>query len=411
MISELQQNALNPKIASIINSIKNGIIIKKNGIIFLLMKIYLIVPDELKNLIQFKNILYIYYPIKNSDFLLNKNVNINNKHNKYKICLNKNDIIEEVKSFLGIHKNSTNYNFDFFNQKLGILKNDYELSKTDNINYNIIYLKIKLNKDNSKIRSYNDVPNIPNMRRMIKFKNKKSKLIEYIMGRPKRNNSQLNLRKLINETVSTINSQNKTILDRNYSSLSRNISVRKYNPHKADLTTHNSNRIDKNTTTDDLAHNNILNGKKMYKYNNINMYNNKNSLINLKNNNYYAKDMYRINLSKKNLSSLDYYINNIERKPELSQHKHINRYKMIRSTRNQEILLESKNFINLSIANKMSYPYQNRKKFVKSLFKNNISNKNKKKNLRFSQPNIIKSYLEVFKHNLNNNKVKNEDNE
>ena len=135
MKSKLALKALNPKIETIINSIKNGIIIRKNGIIFLLMKIYLIVPDELKNLIQFKNNLYIYYPIKNSDFLLNKKVKINSKHNKYKICLNKNDIIEEVKSFLGINnKNSTQYNFDFFNQNLGILKNDYELSKADNIN-------------------------------------------------------------------------------------------------------------------------------------------------------------------------------------------------------------------------------------------------------------------------------------
>ena len=411
MKSKLALKALNPKIETIINSIKNGIIIRKNGIIFLLMKIYLIVPDELKNLIQFKNNLYIYYPIKNSDFLLNKKVKINSKHNKYKICLNKNDIIEEVKSFLGINnKNSTQYNFDFFNQNLGILKNDYELSKADNINYNIIYLKIKLNKDNSKIRAYNDIPNIPNLRKTIKFKSKKSKLIEYIMRRPKKNNSQINLRKLINETVSTFNSENKIILDKNYKSLSRNISVRKYNPRKDISTSNNSNRIDKNTTTDDLAHNNYLNVNKMNKYNYINMRNNKNSLASLKNINYYANDTNKINLSKKNLSSLDYYINFIERKPNILQLKHINRNKIIRKTRNQEILHNQKNISNLSIGSKISYSYQNRKKFVKSLFKNNITNKNKKKNLHLSQPNIIKSYLEVYKHNLNNKKNKNEDN-
>ena len=355
--------------------------------------------------------MYIYYPIKNSDFLLNKKVKINSKHNKYKICLNKNDIIEEVKSFLGINnKNSTQYNFDFFNQNLGILKNDYELSKADNINYNIIYLKIKLNKDNSKIRAYNDIQNIPNLRKTIKFKSKKSKLIEYIMSRPKKNNSQINLKKLINETVSTFNSENKIILDKNYKSLSRNISVRKYNPRKDISTSNNSNRIDKNTTTDDLAHNNYLNVNKMNKYNYINMRNNKNSLTSLKNINYYANDTNKINLSKKNLSSLDYYINFIERKPNILQLKHINRNKIIRKTRNQEILHNQKNISNLSIGSKISYSYQNRKKFVKSLFKNNITNKNKKKNLHLSQPNIIKSYLEVYKHNLNNKKNKNEDN-
>ena len=50
MKSKLALKALNPKFETIINSIKNGIIIRKNGIIFLLMKIYLIVPDKLKNL-------------------------------------------------------------------------------------------------------------------------------------------------------------------------------------------------------------------------------------------------------------------------------------------------------------------------------------------------------------------------
>ena len=140
------------------------------------------------------------------------------------------------------------------------------------------------------------------------------------------------------------------------------------------------------------------------------MRNNKNSLTSLKNINYYANDTNKINLSKKNLSSLDYYINFIERKPNILQLKHINRNKIIRKTRNQEILHNQKNISNLSIGSKISYSYQNRKKFVKSLFKNNITNKNKKKNLHLSQPNIIKSYLEVYKHNLNNKKNKNEDN-
>ena len=224
----------------------------------------------------------------------------------------------------------------------------------------------------------------------------------------RKNYSQDDLRKLINETVSTFNSENQIILDKNYKSLSRNISVRKYNPRKDISTSNNSNRIDKNTTTDDLAHNNYLNVNKMNKYNYINMRNNKNSLTSLKNINYYANDTNKINLSKKNLSSLDYYINFIERKPNILQFKHINRNKIIRKTRNQEILHNQKNISNLSIGSKISYSYQNRKKFVKSLFKNNITNK--KKNLHLSQPNIIKSYLEVYKHNLNNKKNKNEDN-
>ena len=167
MKNKITSRFSNKNITSIINNSKKSLLIRKNGILFILMKVYLIVPDYLKNLIRFKNNFYIYYPIKNSDFLQNKNIKINSKYNKYKICLTKRDIIDEVKFFLNINKNSTMYDFDLYNQNLGIIKPDYHLTKMENINNNIIYIKIKLNKEHSEIKPYNDIPSIP---KIIKFR-------------------------------------------------------------------------------------------------------------------------------------------------------------------------------------------------------------------------------------------------
>ena len=125
---------------------KKYLIIRKNGILFLLMKVYLIVPEKLKYLIPLplKNYFHIYYPIKSNNQLHNQNIQINNEYNKYRICLTKKDIIEEVKSFLGIDKNSNDFNFLVYNQNLDILMSDYQLNKIENIHNDIIYIKIKL---------------------------------------------------------------------------------------------------------------------------------------------------------------------------------------------------------------------------------------------------------------------------
>ena len=174
----------NPKISPVIRNTSKNLLIRKNGITFLLMKVYIIVPDDLKNLISFKNNFYIYYPIKNNDFLQNKNIKINNKFNNHKICLTKKDIIEEVKFFIGINKNSKEYDFDIYNNNLGILKTDFRLKKVESIVNNIIYIKVKLRKEHSEIKLYNDNSKMP---KIITYKNNISKFIDYT-NKSKKNN-------------------------------------------------------------------------------------------------------------------------------------------------------------------------------------------------------------------------------
>ena len=196
---------------------KKYLIIRKNGILFLLMKVYLIVPEKLKYLIPLplKNYFHIYYPIKSNNQLHNQNIQINNEYNKYRICLTKKDIIEEVKSFLGIDKNSNDFNFLVYNQNLDILMSDYQLNKIENIHNDIIYIKIKLNKEKEKIKI-----NKINTKRFnfdySKENNNRHKTIDYIMIKPKKNGSELNLKKLINDTVNTINPNKKFVLQKKY---------------------------------------------------------------------------------------------------------------------------------------------------------------------------------------------------
>ena len=420
MNSKFSINKSVPKMASLIDNTKKELLIRNNGILFLLMKVYLIAPENLKNLVNHKNYFYIYYPIRNSDFFLNKNFKIMNKYNKFKICLTKKDIIEETKFFLGINKYNNNYDFNLYNQNLGILKNDYQLLQTDNINNNIIYIKIKLNKENSKIRPYNESPNIP---KLINYRNTKSNIINFMTNKPIKNNSELNLKKLINDTVTAFNPGKKRKYIKINSYLYRNNSVN--NNYRDILTSYTSNKIDKNTTTEDLGkvinnnnnnfnnntNNNNFNKKTNDDYDYVKIENYQNLFTNLKNINHSSKNIYDINQSKRNLSSLDYCPNIKEAKITKYRIKLVNKYKLIKNIKKgsglDPISLDS-----VSIRGKASYLV--RKKFVKSLYsvqnKNTSSSRNKKI-IRLSQPSIIKSYMEVYNCNLNNNKIEDKNND
>ena len=98
-------------------------LIKNEGITFLLRKIYIIVPDYLRYLINKKNYLYLYFPINITNFSINKNILSMNKEIKYHLCLNKEQLIEEVKYFLGYKNNFTNFKFDLYNEKFNLIKN------------------------------------------------------------------------------------------------------------------------------------------------------------------------------------------------------------------------------------------------------------------------------------------------
>ena len=402
-------NLTQQKITSIVNNneSKNEKIIRKNGISFSLIKVYIIVPDNLKSLVKYRNHFYIYYPIKNSDFLQYKNFQVNNENNKYKICFTKKDIIEEVKFFLGIDENDSLYNFDLYNQNLGILKNNYSISKNGNIDNNIIYIKIKLNKENSKIRQSDDIFFIP---QMMKYKVNKTKLIEYLAQNPRAKIFDINPSSIINNTIMSFGSNRKFITKRNYPNHRRKIAVKKNNKNPNLLTSYNSNKIDKNTNTDDLVlENNNLRNKKIFDKTFIENY--QNSMINMKNNSC-IRNINKPNNSRRNLSSLDYYFLK-DRKFDRSKMSLLNKYKLLRNLKKRDTIFNLKNSENISIKKKDTLSYQARNRFVKSLYKdnrysaNNNNNKIKKHHIHLSQPNIIKSYFEAYSfNNININKLK-----
>ena len=399
-------NLTQQKISSIENNNdnKNGKTFRKNGISFSLIKVYIIVPDYLKSLVKYRNHFYIYYPIKNSDFLQYKNFQVNNENNKYKICFTKKDIIDEVKFFLGIDENDSLFNFDLYNQNLGILKNNYRLSKNGNIDNNIIYIKIKLNKENSKIRPSNDIPFIP---KIIKYKVNKTKLTEYLIQNPRAKIFDINPSSIMNNTIMSFCENRKFIPKRNYPNHRRKLSVKKNNKNTNILTSYNSNKIDKNTNTDDLVSekNNFLN-KKIFDKTFIENY--ESSLINMKNNSY-IRNNNKPNNSGRNLSSLDYNFMK-DRKLVRSKMSLINKYKLLRNLIKKDTFINRRNYENISIKKKEPLSYQARNKFVKSLYKDNRDSengKNKKHHLHLSQPNIIKSYFEAYSYNnININKLK-----
>ena len=58
------------------------------------MKVYIIVPDDLKHLVSTKNNFYIYYPIKTNDFFFFFFLKMDSSFYNYIICLTKIDIID-----------------------------------------------------------------------------------------------------------------------------------------------------------------------------------------------------------------------------------------------------------------------------------------------------------------------------
>ena len=384
----------NPKISPVIRNTSKNLLIRKNGITFLLMKVYIIVPDDLKNLISFKNNFYIYYPIKNNDFLQNKNIKINNKFNNHKICLTKKDIIEEVKFFIGINKNSKEYDFDIYNKNLGILKTDFRLKKVESIVNNIIYIKVKLRKEHSEIKLYNDNSKMP---KIIAYKNNISKFIDYI-NKSKKNNNKINLKKIIKDSFDTIKQINNYEFKKNMQYYSRNTSSEAYKNNNYFFIKSNIHKIDRDKTSDDFAQTiNDNKGRKKNKYKFITLDSNKNSFINDNNINTFSKNRPETNMGQKNLSTLNYFP---KEKTDKYKLKLFNKYQTIRTLKWKEAFLNKQNLDNISIR-KGAYSYADRQKFIKRLYEN----KRNKKKIHLLQPSIIKSYMEMYSYDINDNEI------
>ena len=358
------------------------------------MKVYIIVPDDLKNLISFKNNFYIYYPIKNNDFLQNKNIKINNKFNNHKICLTKKDIIDEVKFFIGINKNSKEYDFDIYNNNLGILKTDFRLKKVESIVNNIIYIKVKLRKEHSEIKLYNDNSKMP---KIITYKNNISKFIDYI-NKSKKNNNKINLKKIIKDSFDTIKQINNYEFKKNMQYYSRNTSSEAYKNNNYFFIKSNIHKIDRDKTSDDFAQTiNDNKGRKKNKYKIITLDSNKNSFINDNNINTFSKNRPETNMGQKNLSTLNYFP---KEKTDKYKLKLFNKYQTIRTLKWKEAFLNKQNLDNFSIR-KGAYSYADRQKFMKRLYEN----KRNKKKIHLLQPSIIKSYMEMYSYDINDNEI------
>lgn len=384
----------NPKISPVIRNTSKNLLIRKNGITFLLMKVYIIVPDDLKNLISFKNNFYIYYPIKNNDFLQNKNIKINNKFNNHKICLTKKDIIDEVKFFIGINKNSKEYDFDIYNKNLGILKTDFRLKKVESIVNNIIYIKVKLRKEHSEIKLYNDNSKMP---KIITYKNNISKFIDYI-NKSKKNNNKINLKKIIKDSFDTIKQINNYEFKKNMQYYSRNTSSEAYKNNNYFFIKSNIHKIDRDKTSDDFAQTiNDNKGRKKNKYKFITLDSNKNSFINDNNINTFSKNRPETNMGQKNLSTLNYFP---KEKTDKYKLKLFNKYQTIRTLKWKEAFLNKQNLDNISIR-KGAYSYADRQKFMKRLYEN----KRNRKKIHLLQPSIIKSYMEMYSYDINDNEI------
>ena len=384
----------NPKISPVIRNTSKNLLIRKNGITFLLMKVYIIVPDDLKNLISFKNNFYIYYPIKNNDFLQNKNIKINNKFNNHKICLTKKDIIDEVKFFIGINKNSKEYDFDIYNKNLGILKTDFRLKKVESIVNNIIYIKVKLRKEHSEIKLYNDNSKMP---KIITYKHNISKFIDYI-NKSKKNNNKINLKKIIKDSFDTIKQINNYEFKKNMQYYSRNTSSEAYKNNNYFFIKSNIHKIVRDKTADDFAQTiNDNKGRKKNKYKFITLDSNKNSFINDNNINTFSKNRPETNMGQKNLSTLNYFP---KEKTDKYKLKLFNKYQTIRTLKWKEAFLNKQNLDNISIR-KGAYSYADRQKFMKRLYEN----KRNKKKIHLLQPSIIKSYMEMYSYDINDNEI------
>ena len=161
----------------------------------------------------------------------------------------------------------------------------------------------------------------------------------------------------------------------------------------------NLNKFDNVKTSDDFAQTiNDIERRNKRKYKCITIDSHKNSFNNDKNVNHFTNNIQETNMFQKNLSTLNYYPNEKSNKFQL---KLFNKYQTIRNLKWKEAFLNKKNMGDIS-NRKGTFSYADRTKFIKSLCE---KNRNKKK-VHLLQPNIIKSYMEIYSYNMSNNKNK-----
>ena len=121
------------------NRPKKKLAILKDGIIYWLRKLYIILLDNNFNNNQ-NSYIYFYYPIKDINLKIKRNFSFNGDKGGI-FCKTIEDILEEVKFFLNIPKFYEDFKADIYNEDFDLIKNDNQLMEK-NEKYKILYIKI-----------------------------------------------------------------------------------------------------------------------------------------------------------------------------------------------------------------------------------------------------------------------------
>ena len=352
MLSSSIENTL--KLSFFKQKKKKKLLIKKEGITFLLRRIYIIVQEDLQYLIPSKSYIYLYIPIKIPNISTNNILNFDENEIKYNICLNREQIIIKVKNILKIKNNL--YKFDIYDDNLNLITNENQLTKNikniNNIINNILYIKIvKLNEEQIEQKR----------KKFCLHKKLKSLLINECQ-----NNAHNNIFKNINlNNLKNLLSESSILNDKEKEKIHSNKkydNCLNYSPKidedkkkfPNERNNSNLNMINKNTSTEDLSkntNNKVINTNRDNNHNNNLLIKSKiNSLIYNKikkeeiKKNYYEK---KKNNYKKNIYNQGFDIS-------LSQYYNYlqNKKNKIKFIKNKNIQLKSPNSNNQIFNNK-----------------------------------------------------------
>ena len=418
----LSKNIKNALKLSSFKPIRQKLIIKVEGIPLLLRKIYIIVPEELKHLVSIKNYIFIYYPIKNINISNNKSFILQTKESKYRICLNKEQIIDEVKSFLEIGNKATSLKFYIYDQMLNLITCDYQLTKSfkninDFIKNNVIYIKI-INFDKKEVSKRRKKFILNHNKLSLVLNNEEQKKEDKtIIKTIKANNLKniLSAKSLRLEEVEKEREKEKIKSIRKYSnflSCSPSIQENKNLLLSSDSSNRNITKINKITMTDNLE----SNTNSIFNNTNSNRYN---QFLSFKSNAYnIIYSMKKINKNERinnkhhcnncsNLSSCECFTNS-ESKNNNKIRSIINRdNKVIKASTKVNHFFNNKYINNIIMNNNLDNCKCNAKQLIRSFsdnfLSNNFVNKKGDKPTTFSSKNI---YINILDSNYNNkNKI------
>lgn len=149
-----------------INKANKRLAILKDGIIYWLRKLYIILPDNIFNFNYNQYLyLYFYYPIKDINMKIKNKYLFREKGTEEGgeiFCKTLDNILEEVKFFLKLPNFFESFKMDLYNEDYILIKNDNQLMEKKD-KYKILYIKItklsdeQLNKKLTRCQFHNHI--------------------------------------------------------------------------------------------------------------------------------------------------------------------------------------------------------------------------------------------------------------